>query len=68
MEKIKELKKIIIDLKMKLIKNKIPIGTCPYTYYANVPRRFKCDIGCEKCRKYFLQDIEIVIKREVEKL
>lgn len=69
MDKITELKKIIIDLKMELVRKKVPFGHCPYSYYTDLPeRKFDCSIGCKKCTENFMQDMKTAIEQEVENL
>lgn len=69
MDKITELKKIIIDLKMELVKTKVPFGHCPYSYYTDLPKRkYDCSIGCKKCTENFIRDMQRAIEEEVEKI
>lgn len=65
---IDELKNIIIDLKIDLIKHEIPVGHCPYAYY-NKQNSVGCDdISCQKCRRIFFENIRKDIEAEVETL
>lgn len=67
MDKITELKEMIVVLKMNLVANRIQNGCCPYTYYT--PKRtIDCCIGCDDCRKRFMKDMERDIRIEVSKL
>lgn len=67
MDKITELKEMIVVLKLNLVASRIQNGCCPYTYYA--PKRIiDCNIGCDECRKNFMKDMERDIRMEVSKL
>lgn len=69
MDKVNELKEIIIGLRMDLLKTKVYKGSCPYSLYAPAQgRKVDCSIGCEKCREIFIRDMQKVIEREVENL
>lgn len=69
MDKVNELKEIIISLRMDLLKTKVYKGSCPYSLYAPTHgRKVDCSIGCEKCREIFLRDMEKNIRKEVEEL
>ena len=68
MDKVSELKEIIVELKMELIEANIPKGYCPYSYGTpSTKRELDCS-DCEKCRRIFMQDMERDIRAEVEKL
>ena len=70
MDKINELKEIIIDLKMSLIRANIPQGHCPYAYYHPSTKRDTCGDGitCSECKEIFMQDIKEDIRQEVARL
>lgn len=70
MDKISELKKIIIDLKMELVEANIPKGYCPYTYCipSNGIEVNCATMDCEKCRRNFMKNIEEDIRKEVNSL
>lgn len=69
MDKIKELKEIIVGLKMDLTRVHVASGYCPYTYYKpSVGKNIDCNIGCERCKAEFIHDVEQSIREEVEKL
>ena len=69
MDKIEELKEIIVNLKLDLIETEIPKGHCPYSYYSpSEGRSIDCSIDCVRCRRIFMQDMERKIRREVEEL
>ena len=69
MDKIDRLKEEIINLRMLLIETHMPKGYCPYTYYSpSVGRIINCDMNCERCRKAFMVDMEIQIRKEVENI
>lgn len=67
MDKVEKLKEIIVNLQMSLIAKRVPDGCCPYTYYPP-DKSVDCDIGCDKCRKLFMEDIEKEVRKEVDKL
>lgn len=69
MDKVNELKKIIVDLRMDLIKEQIPKGHCPYTYYTALAKYMKnCTMDCDKCRERFMITMKKRIEKEVERL
>ena len=68
MVSVKELKEMIIDLRMDLVKANIPYGNCPYAYYSTSKQkdRENCnDISCSECKRKFLIDKEDDIREEV---
>ena len=68
-DKIKELKEIIVKLKMELIKNQMPKGSCPYSKYKpSAEKKIDCTVGCEVCRNMFLKYMENRVRAKVEKL
>lgn len=68
MDKVSELKEIIIGLKMELIEADVPDGYCPYSLYKpSTKRKLDCS-DCEKCRRIFMKDMEKDIRAEVEKI
>ena len=67
----KELKKMIVELRMDLVKTNIPYGNCPYAYYSTSKQkdRENCNnISCSECKSKFLEDIRADITKEVEQL
>ena len=69
MADINELKEMIINLKMQLVKAQIPKGHCPYTYSAELAKHMKdCTMDCEKCRERFMAAMKRKITKEVEEL
>lgn len=67
----KELKKMIVELRMDLVKANIPYGNCPYAYYSTSKQkdRENCDnISCNECKSNFLNDIREDIIKEVKQL
>lgn len=69
MAKISELKEIIVDLKMSLVRASIPQGNCPYAYYRlSVQRDCSSEISCSECRRMFMEDMEKDIRKAVRKL
>ena len=74
MAKISELKEIIIELEMDLIKANIPQGHCPYAYFT-INNKNKKDIDCnaydwdcDKCNNDFYVEYEKEIRKRVKKL
>ena len=69
MDKVSELKEIIVKLKLELVEERVPKGHCPFTYYklAN-GKNVNCDIGCEKCRTLFMKSMEKHIRSKVAEL
>ena len=69
MSKISELKEKIIELKLDLINANIPHGHCPYAYYNPPVTHGDCgEIDCDMCRRRFMEDMEMEIRKEVRKL
>ena len=68
MDKISELKEIIVGLKMDLIEARIPKGHCPYSIYTpSTEKKHECN-DCDECRDIFMRDMEKDIRAEVESL
>ena len=67
MATIEELKEIIIDLKVQLVRTNIPYGHCPYSYYPGISQEGDCD-DCDKCKRRFFEKYESEIRKDVEKL
>lgn len=65
----KELKEIIVKLKMDMVKATIPNGHCPYAYYHidedDADRN--CD-DCNQCKKDFFNKMRKIIEKEVAEL
>ena len=68
MDKINKLKEIIVELKMELIEERIPVGYCPYSIYTPTTKRKGDCVDCERCRRAFMKDMEKDIRKEVEAL
>lgn len=71
----KELKEIIVDLKMELVKANIPKGHCPYFYYSTSKHisssEFDCysaDWDCSECTEQFYKDKKEDIEKYVNNL
>lgn len=67
----KELKKMIVDLRIDLIDSNIPYGHCPYAYYSTSKQKGRencADISCSECRRNFLEVMREDILKEVEQL
>lgn len=66
----KELKEMIVELKMQLISTSIPIGHCPYAYYKlQNPLTEACgDVSCSRCRQVFLGEMKKIVEAEIESL
>lgn len=64
-----ELKKIIVELRMDLIKMSIPSGNCPYAYYKKENPVSSCDnVSCSKCKEIFLDGMRKDIEKEVAEI
>ena len=66
MATVEQLKEIIVDLKIALMKANIPNGHCPYAYYHSIEQKGDCD-DCDKCKREFFEKYENKIRQEVEK-
>ena len=67
MATIKQLKEIIVELRLSLMKANIPDGHCPYAYYYGVEQEDDCD-NCNKCKRHFFEKYKAKIEQEVELL
>lgn len=67
MATIEQLKEIIVELRLELIRANIPQGHCPYAYYYGVEQEGDCD-DCNECKRKFFEKYEMKIRQEVEKL
>ncbi len=66
---IEELKDIIIDLKMDLVRESILSGNCPYAYYHRENPVGDCgSVSCGECKRNFLEDMKKDIVKEVKAL
>lgn len=66
---VKELKDIIANLKMDLVKANIPSGNCPYVYYHRENPIEDCNsVSCGECKKIFLDGMRKDIEKEVQTL
>ena len=71
MASVEELKEMIIDLRIDLVRANIPNGHCPYAYYSTSKQknRENCDdIDCSECKRKFFKDKENDIRAEVMQL
>lgn len=68
MAKISELKEMIVELKMDLIRANIPHGHCPYVYYDPSVNIDCNEVECDECRRIFMENMEKDIRKEVKKL
>lgn len=68
MASVNELKEMIIDLRMNLVRANIPSGNCPYAYYRTTTEREGDCEDCDKCSAQFFKDMEYDIRLEVEEL
>ena len=64
-----QLKEVIVDLKMQLVKASVPQGHCPYSYYS-VPNPISdCNsIDCSACHEIFHDNMRKIITAEVAKM
>ena len=69
MASIKELKEMIVDLRVDLVRANIPKGNCPYAYYDKENPISSCnDVSCSECKEIFFNGIKIDIEKEVAQL
>ena len=70
MAKISELKEMIVELKLDLIRARVPRGHCPYSYYDTSSRKnIDCnEVNCDECERMFMENIEKEIRKEVRRL
>ena len=69
MAKISELKEMLIESKLDVINATIPHGHCPHAYYNPPIKHGDCgEIDCDMCRRRFMEDMEMEIRKEVRKL
>lgn len=63
-----QLKEIILELRIKLIKANIPDGHCPYAYYNQFENPLNdCD-DCYKCKEVFLDKWKKIITEDLKTL
>ena len=68
MATVKQLKEMIVDLKVELVKARIPQGHCPYAYYKpSNPHNEDCS-DCTACSRLFLEEIRADIEKQVKSL
>lgn len=66
---VEELKDMIVDLKIDLVKANIPKGHCPYAYYPIEKPISNCDGDiCEDCKKNFFNIMRKAIEEKVKAL
>lgn len=66
---VEELKNMIVDLKMDLVRSNIPSGNCPYAYYHRENPIEDCNsVSCRECKKIFLDGMKRDIEKEVQAL
>lgn len=71
MATVEELKDIIVDLKMELIRVSIPEICCPYSIYKSIenPLKDPCgEIDCCKCKDTFFYKMKEKIVKEVNEI
>lgn len=63
---VKELKNMIVDLRLDLVSANIPSSHCPYTYYNRENPIEDCNsVGCNECRRIFMDNMRKDIEKEV---
>ena len=66
---IEELKEMIVDLRIDLVRANIPRWNCPYAYYHRDNPISNCnDVSCNKCKEFFLDEMRKDIEKEVAEL
>lgn len=68
--KIKELKEMIVELKVDLRIEQLPYGACPYRWFGNPKNKeLNCnEVGCDICKMNYFEDYEVEVREEVKKL
>lgn len=68
MKTTEQLKEIILELRIKLIKANIPKGHCAYAYYNQFENPLgNCD-DCSKCKEVFLDKWREIIAEDLKML
>ena len=67
MATIEELKDIIVDLRIKLLKSQIPEENCIWKYISTAPGR-NCSYECKTCKEKFFINLEKQIREEINRL
>ena len=70
MATIEELKDMIVELRMDLVRANIPYTDCPYAYYSTSKQSDRSceDISCNECKAKFMRDMREDIEIEVAAL
>lgn len=56
-----QLKEVILELRIELIKANIPQGHCPYAYYNEFKNPLDDCSNCDECKEVFLNKWEEII-------
>lgn len=67
MDKISELKEIIIKLKVELAKAMVPYGNCPYAYFPGINGECE-DVDCNICKQNFWDKYKEQVREQVKHL
>ena len=63
---IKDLKEMITELKMDLVKANVQNGACPYAVYTNMKTPENCeDIDCTTCTRKFYEEARKIIRERL---
>jgi hypothetical protein len=63
---VKELKDMIVDLRLDLVRANIPSNHCPYACYNRDNPIEDCySVGCDECRRIFMDNMRKDIEKEV---
>lgn len=66
---VEELKNIIVDLRMDLVRANMSSGNCPYAYYHRENPVEDCNsVSCGKCKRIFLERMRKDVESEVQAL
>lgn len=68
MKTTEELKEIILDLRLKIIKLNVPKGHCPYAYYNEFDNPLGDCSDCSECKEVFMNKWEEIINKDLEML
>ena len=65
---IEQLKQIIIDQKMQIVKLQIPHGHCPYAYFTSVENEVNECNDCNKCKLQFYDKYRKMVTDKVKEM
>lgn len=63
-----QLKEIILELRLKIIKLNVPQGHCPYAYYGEFVNPLGDCGDCYKCKEVFMNKWKEIIAEDLKTL